>query len=710
MIRNRDVDFDAAAFGLPGARRLNLAGVAHPLGRRDGRSSPSSPSSTRHRSAAHLRAAPAALRVGRRRRVRRSARRSAAPGSPANPTCGRSRSRRGPGTRSSTRRVGSRSSPRALGVRSLDRCGAPDRLGLDDARAVESMRRRTAASPRSSGSRRSSRTRRSTSSPTLVPDARLPDGGRRRDYPAFMWLALRRAALASTAAPARSKPSSRTRSCGTSSADSSASSSPTDPICTGCRSGRCAATTTSTAATATSPTRTSSPRSRDTHRELASRPGPRARAARPGRSRFVDAPRSESRCSTPTAKSSPRSSRPSPATTRVDKTTGEIRTVAHEADAALHFQGDGETRVGHQVRPRRRPHAPTSHGRIILDVEWVPTAGGEARTAMDCFTRLAPHIAGAQGVIYDTALRGVHHQHAAPRSRPPSRSTGSPPRRPAAKKPRRKGGEAIEKSAYIEDKTITLAERHRPTVSPLRARWCDRHRRAHRHRRPALHRRSRASGPTATADKNGKLPLVQRLPTPRHLRRQAITVRLHGNAEDAARKLNRTENVRPIPPADPDFERLYPRRNDAESHQPRTSTTRLWLRRAHSLGHARQHVNLLGYALMVNAPRPAPTPRSDAPAARRLTTARSTAPLADYGAPRPGVVRRQRRHEHADRRPRARHRPILSSPAPGFLPRFLASPALVAQGIEHRFPKRLHASRREGAGHEREAQVIAVIE
>ena len=35
---------------------------------------------------------------------------------------------------------------------------------------------------------------------------------------------------------------------------------------------------------------------------------------------------------------------------------------------------------------------------------------------------------------------------------------------------------------------------------------------------------------------------------------QTITVRLHGNDEDRARKLNRTENLRAIPPGDPDFE------------------------------------------------------------------------------------------------------------------------------------------------------------
>jgi hypothetical protein len=46
---------------------------------------------------------------------------------------------------------------------------------------------------------------------------------------------------------------------------------------------------------------------------------------------------------------------------------------------------------------------------------------------------------------------------------------------------------------------------------------------------------------------------------------QTITIRLHGNADDQARKFNRPENVRPIPPSDPDFARLYRRRNDSES-------------------------------------------------------------------------------------------------------------------------------------------------
>jgi hypothetical protein len=88
-------------------------------------------------------------------------------------------------------------------------------------------------------------------------------------------------------------------------------------------------------------------------------------------------------------------------------------------------------------------------------------------------------------------------------------------------------------------------------------------------------------------------------------------VRLHSTEADVARRLNRTENVRPIRVSDPHFARLYARRNDAESINRRVVDS-LYLGRAHSVGHLRQQANLLGYALMVNslalftAGRPAP--------------------------------------------------------------------------------------------------------
>ena len=79
-----------------------------------------------------------------------------------------------------------------------------------------------------------------------------------------------------------------------------------------------------------------------------------------------------------------------------------------------------------------------------------------------------------------------------------------------------------------------------------------------------------------------------------------VTVRLHGNDDDKKRRFNRTENVRPIAPGDPDFQRLYPRRNDAESINRHLDDT-LFLRRAHTIGQVRQTLNLLTYAMGINA-------------------------------------------------------------------------------------------------------------
>ncbi|HEU5002335.1 MAG TPA: hypothetical protein VFW71_06095 [Actinomycetota bacterium] len=93
--------------------------------------------------------------------------------------------------------------------------------------------------------------------------------------------------------------------------------------------------------------------------------------------------------------------------------------------------------------------------------------------------------------------------------------------------------------------------------------------------------------------------MVQRLRTPEAYGRRTVTVRLCNNDEDKARKLNRTENVRPIPPWDPDFKQIYARRSDSESINRGLEDT-LYLGRAHSIGYGRQNVNLLGYALMLN--------------------------------------------------------------------------------------------------------------
>ena len=282
---------------------------------------------------------------------------------------------------------------------------------------------------------------------------------------------------------------------------------------------------------------------------------------------------------------------------KVNKQTGEIRIPRHEPDGHLHFQGDGEAAFGIKfvIVAVRSPH---HRGRIIVDTEWVPTAGGEAASAMTCFTRLTPLAPGAQGVIYDTALRGTHHQTLMRDLGllPVNRVTAA---KAGAKDPRRDEGQREPKSVHLEDKTVTL-----PDGTPRTLR---------------LYARDGALGigeltdtgdltftelqrkrTHRNADKNGRYRWYNDYQLPDRHGGGTLTVRLHGNDIDRARKLNRTENLRPIAPGDPDFARLYPRRNDAESINRDLDDT-LYLRRAHSVGAARQHLNLLGYALVVNA-------------------------------------------------------------------------------------------------------------
>ena len=288
--------------------------------------------------------------------------------------------------------------------------------------------------------------------------------------------------------------------------------------------------------------------------------------------------------------------RAKPGDRRIDRETGEITAKKADPDGSLHFEGTGETAWGNKyviVAARNND----IHGRIILDIEYVPAPGGEAAAAMNSFQRLAPLLPGAQGVIYDTALRGVHHQTML-------RELGwLPINRVTAKKANptnaRRTERRVEKSVHLEDKTITLPngtsatlklfarggtlglveldDRGTPTFEPLR--------------RVRTHRNQ---------DKNSRYRWYNDYQLPDRYGNGTITVRLHGNTEDAKRKLNRTENLRPIPPDDTDFARLYPRRNDAESINRHLDDT-LWLGRAHSVGHARQHVNLLGFALMTNS-------------------------------------------------------------------------------------------------------------
>ena len=182
--------------------------------------------------------------------------------------------------------------------------------------------------------------------------------------------------------------------------------------------------------------------------------------------------------------------------------------------------------------------------------------------AKGCFKRLHPLVPGAQGFIYDTALGGAHHQvllremGLMPVNRVAAAVSGS-------SNPRRAEGRRLEKSIHVEDREMVLADE--PAT-------------------PSTSTRGGAIGLGELTDK-GELDFVE-LPGVRTHRNQDasgmfpwyneyvlanldggkhLMVRLHGQDVDAARKFNRTENVRSIASSDPAFKRLHARRSDSQS-------------------------------------------------------------------------------------------------------------------------------------------------
>jgi hypothetical protein len=282
----------------------------------------------------------------------------------------------------------------------------------------------------------------------------------------------------------------------------------------------------------------------------------------------------------------------------LDKRTGELRPLRFDPDARLHVQGDGEIVWGNSfvIASMRTDDANT---RLILDWESVSNTeeGGEGAAAVAICERLASLSDEIVGIIYDMTLRGVHIERL-------MADLGwlTVTRVPARSNPNRKGG----KWDGPREEKETLIE-VRPLPGPD-GRMVD----------VALHSVGGALG-FYESDERGD-PVFVRLPRVRTLRRPnkrgyrfyneyrlpeslgggLLRVRLIGSETDRRRKLNRAENLRAIPPSDPDFARLYGRRNDAESTH-RGLRDSMFLDRAHSVGVAGQDADLLGFALLRSA-------------------------------------------------------------------------------------------------------------
>jgi hypothetical protein len=286
-----------------------------------------------------------------------------------------------------------------------------------------------------------------------------------------------------------------------------------------------------------------------------------------------------------------------PDETRVDKATGEILPLRHDPDASLHVTGDGNHVWGNKfVITSTR----SEHDRVILDVAAVPkgTVGGEAAVAVESFRRIAPCAPGVHGVVYDMALRGTHVDSIMrdlgwlALAKVTAKASGTTKRG-------KRVGKYVPKDRHIEVKTVVGPDGKGQAV-PIYAvggaagvgRLTDTGELAFvALERIRTHR---------NANKGGGYRWYNDYGLPADLGGGTITLRLLGNDADKKAGLNRTENLRAIPPTDADFKRLFPRRNDTESINRALDDT-LYLRRAHSVGQIAQLTDLLGFALLVNA-------------------------------------------------------------------------------------------------------------
>jgi hypothetical protein len=284
---------------------------------------------------------------------------------------------------------------------------------------------------------------------------------------------------------------------------------------------------------------------------------------------------------------------------RLNRSTGELRERQFDPDAGLHFEGgreEGDLVWGTKwVMILARGEAP--HSRMILDVAWVESPGGEADVAIESISSIRPLAPGAQGVRYDKALRGKHKQALLQQGLLPLIGVHA---QTAARKTAKGVMPRIPKDAHVEDKMVTLRDgtTKRCRVHAIDGELCLVEFDLHGKPTPFALKRGRIK---ADRTVDGAYRWYGEYELPEAFGGGGtLTIRLDLTPEDEKSGFNRTEVLSPIPSSDDDFKKLGWLRNDAESNNSALEDT-LFNKRAHSIGHLSQRANLLGYALLINS-------------------------------------------------------------------------------------------------------------
>jgi hypothetical protein len=285
--------------------------------------------------------------------------------------------------------------------------------------------------------------------------------------------------------------------------------------------------------------------------------------------------------------------------TVTDPTTGETRIEQRskraDPDAKVHVTGDNR-----QIHGCKFWHAEVRGDkpftRVFLSVDHVPEVKDEKNSEGDIAVKnllaLAPLVPGATGAMFDTVLRGTHVDRL-------ERSTGWIILNPVtAKSVDKKTNERVEKDMYLR----TVQIKHPDGGADDVAIWICGGRLARleftEDGTEILVPLERVGNPVRHNPNGDYRTYVEyRVPSPRGGRGVTIREATYNRPEDT---FNRAENLRQIPPGDPDYQRLIGRRSDAEAAN-RIIDDHLYLRRAISVGAQGQLFDLICHAFLQNS-------------------------------------------------------------------------------------------------------------
>lgn len=278
--------------------------------------------------------------------------------------------------------------------------------------------------------------------------------------------------------------------------------------------------------------------------------------------------------------------RPSGVGEAADAGTVPVRGRRQDSSAALFHRHDGPIHGNDFVVFFARGDDPGS--RVVLGVDRVDVPGREAETAVRLVERIALlTTGGVQAVVYDGALKGAHIDRVMRRcgllvvnnvaAAVRNDDEVVVKRRPLGTYSHRVGRRSCSHSLHIEDGSVIdmgLAD----DGTPLRLSTAT---------RKQVKRVQRADG-------TYRFHLGVTIPC----RRSNFTIWLSPHARNETDNL--PEHLRLIPPGDPDFKRIYGRRNDSESFNSQYKRT-LLVDRAASVGWERQLFDVLAFAVLQNS-------------------------------------------------------------------------------------------------------------